>query len=231
MGRAEILIVDDERAIREGLRGILLGEGFEVRTAHDGGDALRKIAERRPDLVLLDVMMPKVNGFRCCEEIRKGDALLPVVFLTAKDSDADQVRGIGLGADDYVSKEADGSVLLARINRALARADDVRSALKGRLGQPIRLGSVAVDVRALSVSDKGVEIASMTRTEADILALLDSERGRYFTLDEIVAGLRGEGFVCSDSVVYSHISNLRKKLGRAGDMISSGRGAGYALVE
>ena len=83
---AEILVVDDERVIREGLKGLLSGEGFAVRTARDGEDALRKISERAPDLVLLDVMMPKMNGFRTCEEIRKTDAALPVIFLTAKDS-------------------------------------------------------------------------------------------------------------------------------------------------
>lgn len=112
---SEILIVDDERLIREGLKMTLQGEGYEVRTARDGDEALNKIAERRPDLVLLDVMMPRMNGFRCCEEIRKTDPLLPVIFLTAKDSEADQVRGIGLGGDDYVSK-ATGDALLLRVS-------------------------------------------------------------------------------------------------------------------
>ena len=82
---AEILIVDDERVLRDGIKAILSGEGHAVRTARDGDEALGKIAEKRPDLVLLDVMMPKMNGFRCCEKIRETDGLLPVVFLTAKD--------------------------------------------------------------------------------------------------------------------------------------------------
>ena len=89
---AEILIADDERLIREGMKALFVGEGFSVRTARDGEDALKKFAESRPDLVLLDVMMPKANGFRACEEIRRRDRLVPIVFLTAKDSEADQVR-------------------------------------------------------------------------------------------------------------------------------------------
>ena len=99
--------------LREGLKAMLFGEGHAVRTARDGEDALRKISERAPDLVLLDVMMPKMNGFKTCEEIRKADRAVPVIFLTAKDSEADQVRGLGLGADDYVSKDAGETLLLA----------------------------------------------------------------------------------------------------------------------
>ena len=87
---AEILVVDDERVLRDGIKAVLSGEGFEVRTARDGEEALRKIAEKRPDLVLLDVMMPKMNGFRCCEKIRGTDRILPIIFLTAKDAEADQ---------------------------------------------------------------------------------------------------------------------------------------------
>lgn len=124
---AEILIVDDERVVREGLRQTLLGEGYAVRTARDGEDALRKIGEARPDAVLLDVMMPKMNGFRCCEEIRKADALLPVVFLTAKDSEADQIRGLGLGGDSYVSKASSEALLLTCVRRVLERVQRERA--------------------------------------------------------------------------------------------------------
>ena len=111
-GVAEILLVDDERTVREGLKRLLESEGFAVRTARDGVDALAKLSDKRPDAVLLDVMMPKLNGFALCTELRKTDALLPVVFLTAKDSEADEIRGMGLGADDYVSKSAGEEVLL-----------------------------------------------------------------------------------------------------------------------
>ena len=102
----EILVVDDELAIRKGLAAMLEESGYSVRTSRDGIAALRAIRARRPNLVLLDVMMPLMDGFRVCEEIRKHDRDLPVIFLTAKDADEDQVKGLEVGADDFVSKGA-----------------------------------------------------------------------------------------------------------------------------
>ena len=227
---AEILIVDDERVLREGLKAMLSGEGFAVRTARDGDDALKKLSEKVPDLVLLDVMMPKMNGFRACEEIRKTHPTLPVIFLTAKDSEADQVRGIGLGADDYISKDAGEPVLLVRINRALERTATFGESMAKREAQPIRLGKVSVDAKSLSVSGPDGEIARLTKTEADILKLLDSDRGSFFSTDAIITELRGRGFACTDSMLYAHVSNLRRKLGPAGALVSSIRNSGYCLV-
>ena len=226
---AEILVVDDERTLRDGIKAILSGEGFEVRTARDGDEALRKIAEKRPDLVLLDVMMPKMNGFRCCEKIRETDGLLPVVFLTAKDAEADQVRGIGLGADDFVSKAASDAVLLVRINRALERASAFGAAARRASGTVIALGGVTIDMKTLSVTEKDGEVARLTKTEADILKLLDEHRGELVVQDDIITELRGNGFACEDAMLYMHICNLRKKLGSASSMIVNKRGVGYRL--
>ena len=226
---AEILVVDDERTIREGLKLTLLGEGYEVRTARDGGEALNKISEKLPDLVLLDVMMPRMNGFRCCEAIRKTDPLLPVIFLTAKDSEADQVRGIGLGGDDYVSKETGDALLLACIQRALERAKKMGERVVMGTESKIRLGKVTVDLKAFSVTKNGNEIAILTKTEANILRIFNSQRGEMILPDDIITELRGNGFACEDSMLYTHISNLRKKLGPAADMIVNMRGVGYAL--
>ena len=228
---AEILIVDDERVLRDGIKAILSGEGHAVRTARDGDEALGKIAEKRPDLVLLDVMMPKMNGFRCCEKIRETDGLLPVVFLTAKDAEADQVRGIGLGADDFVSKSASDAVLLARINRALERAKAFGEAARRASGMMIALGAVSVDLKTLAVMEKGREIARLTRTEADILKIFNSQRGALIVPDDIITELRGNGFACEDTMLYMHISNLRKKLGVASGLIVNRRGVGYGLAE
>lgn len=227
---AEILIVDDERVLREGLKAMLAGEGHRVRTARDGEDALRKISEGTPDLVLLDVMMPRMNGFRACEEIRRNDRTMPILFLTAKDSEADQVRGIGLGADDYISKDAGEAVLLARVARALERAESFGETLSRREARPIRLGKVCVDLKTLAVTESGRETARLTKTEADILRLLDSNRGGYFSVERMIADLRGQGFACEDSMLYSHVSRLRRKLGVAGDLIHSSRHAGYCLA-
>ena len=225
----EILIVDDERMIREGLKMTLQGEGFAVRTARDGDDALKKVAEKRPDLVLLDVMMPRMNGFRCCEEIRKTDPLLPVIFLTAKDTESDQVRGIGLGGDDYVSKEVGDALLLACIRRALERAKRMGESVVRGTESKLRLGMVTVDLKTFSVSEGGKEIARLTKTEADILRTLNEQRGELVVPDDIITELRGNGFACEDAMLYVHISNLRKKLGPASSMIVNKRGVGYGL--
>ena len=222
--KSEILVVEDERALREGMKGLLSGEGYAVRTARDGEDALAKIDEQRPDLALLDVMMPKMNGFRCCEEIRRTDPLLPVVFLTAKDSEADQVRGLGLGGDDYVSKDAGEAVLLARINRVLARVEAFDAS-----SPALRLGRVRVNLEAQVIAD-GRRETRLTRSECDLIRLLASSPGRFFSKDEIVIALRGRGFACEDTLIYSHVHNVRQKLGPAADCLACDRMSGYKLT-
>ena len=226
---AEILVVDDERVLRDGIKVVLSGEGFEVRTARDGDEALKKIAEKRPNLVLLDIMMPKMNGFRCCERIREADRVLPVIFLTAKDAEADQVRGIGFGADDFVSKSASDAVLLARINRALERTSAIGESVRSVSGTTIALGTVSVDLKTFVVAEKGEEISCLTKTEADMLRFLAAHRGELVVADDIITELRGNGFACEDAMLYMHMCNLRKKLGSAGSMIVNKRGVGYIL--
>ena len=221
---AEILIVDDERVMREGLKAMLSGEGFGVRTARDGEEALRKISEGAPDLVLLDVMMPRMNGFETCEEIRKTKRTLPVVFLTAKDSEADQVRGLGLGADDYVSKDAGEALLLARINRALARVEAFDAS-----GAVLRLGKVSLNFDTQVIAEGSREVR-MTRSECDLVRYLASSPGRFFAKDEIIVALRGRGFACEDGMIYTHIYNLRQKLGSAADCLVCDRVSGYKLT-
>jgi len=228
---AEILIVDDERTLREGLESELQGEGYAVRTAHDGAEALAMIAERRPDLVLLDVMMPNLNGFRCCEEIRKTDALLPVVFLTAKDGEADQIRAIGLGGDDFISKTASDALLFACIRRALDRAAKTDERLSLCEDHQVCVGGVVVDLDFLVVREDGREIARLTKTEADVLRCLDAHRGEMVTYDELVSDLRGCGFACEDAMLYTHVCRLRAKLGKAGSKIATVRRVGYSLFK
>lgn len=226
----EILIVDDERIMREGLKKMLLGEGFAVRTARDGEEALARIAEKRPGLVLLDVMMPKMNGFRCCEEIRRQNALLPVIFLTAKDSEADQVRGIDLGADGFVSKGAGENLLLASIRRALQRTGRIADLVACAAARTLRLGNVVVDFKTLAVNEGEREIARLTKSEADLLKILEEKGGMLVETNELIAELRGQGFACEDTMLYMHVSNLRRKLGSAADKIVNRRGVGYCLV-
>ena len=197
----EILVVDDERVIRAGLVQLLSGAGFVVREARDGEAALVAVAERRPDLVLLDVMMPGMDGFKVCERLSAVDRELPVVFLTAKDSESDQVRGLEVGADDFLSKTAGEEVLLARVRKALAR------------------------VKRLAANSAP---SACTKTEADIYRLLSSARGRWFTYREIFDSIRGEGYYGDEGAIRTQMSRLREKL-PPGERIEAKRGCGYAL--
>ena len=223
-----ILLVDDDAAIRRTFRALLEGEGYAVRVARNADDALAKIAEARPDLVLLDVMMPGRNGFAARAEIRKTDKLLPVLFLTALDAETDQVRGFGLGAEDYISKTTGDAELLARVRRALDRAAAYSSAKDEP--RTIRLGSVEVDFDRHVVTD-GKKSATLTTSESDLLRCLASRRGEMFTADEIFSFLRGEGYVGDPATIRVHVMNLRRKLGRAGDMVCNVPNSGYYLVK
>lgn len=221
----KILVADDERILREGLKGLLSIEGYEVITARNGEEALSRFAETKPQLVLLDVMMPKMNGFITCEKLRAINREVPIIFLTAKDSEIDQVRGLGLGADDYISKTACEAVLLARIDRALKRVENIVS--KERV---INIGKVKVDLEKLEVidEDKRIELTSM---EADILNLLNQRRGEALTSEELFAAIYRDGYVGAKATIRVHITNLRNKLGRAGDCIVSRYRAGYYLAK
>ncbi len=222
----EILLIDDERTLRNSLKDVLAAEGFAVRTARDGLEALKKLAERRPDLILLDVAMPKMNGFAVCAEIRKRDRILPILFLTASESEADQLRAIGLGADDYIVKTTDDSVLIARIRRALERVDSICAEVHGR--HQLRLGSLTVDFDAMTVEGHGVS-ERLTRMEADFLQLLASVPGKCYPLEEIFQAVRGAGSVGEDGAVYASVYRLKRKLGRYGELIDNVRG-GYRLI-
>jgi len=224
--RAEILIADDEPTARRGFRILFEGEGYAVRTARDGEDALAKFRERRPDAVLLDVMMPKMNGIAACAEIRKSDPLVPILFFTAMPSDVGAVRALGLGADDYIDKAKSPEELLARVAAALRRA----SAVPPDRRDTLSLGGVAVDFATMTASGDGVS-EELTKSESLFLRLLASERGKCFSFDEIFAALRGEGYIGDDNAVRCIAKRLKAKLGRAGELIANARGVGYKLVK
>ncbi len=196
-----ILLVDDERVVREALAKALASGGYLVRRARDGKAALKSFAERRPDLVLLDVMMPGMDGYAVCEAMRALDRETPIVFLSALDGDSDQIRGLELGADDYVAKSASESLLLARIKKSIARADRF---------------------------SKAAAPASLTKVQADIYRVLDSDRGRFFSFGEIFSAICGEGYSLDDGAIRVHISHIRKRL-PSSETIMTKRGFGYAL--
>ena len=222
-----ILIADDNQDITDILGTYALKEGFEPVIAKDGEEALNLFDTYGPSVVLLDVMMPRLNGFMACEQMRKLDALVPVIFLTAKDSQVDQVRGLGLGADDYVSKSAGEEVLIARLRRAIARAKQMTEQVSG--SKMLRLGTVEVDLERRTVSVDG-EKEMLTASETDLLRCLSSAPGKPFSSDEILSFLRGEGYIGDPATVRMHIMNLRRKLGKAGSLIANIPNAGYYLI-
>ena len=224
---AEVLIVDDERIIRNSVKSLLLAEGFDVRTAKTGDEALAAFREKRPDLVLLDIMMPGRNGFSVCSEIRSLDPLTPVIFLTAKTGEAEQVRGFGLGADDYVSKTASEAELVARVRRAIERSSAYNTAAKE--SRQIAFGDTIVDFDFQTVSCGGKE-KRLTKMEADLLWLLTVERGRLVHYDEIVEVLKASGFNGDAGAVQTNVCRLKKKLGSLGNLLRAERGIGYALM-
>ena len=198
----EILLVDDERTIRGSLSRLLREAGFSVRVAANGAAGVEAFRSRRPDLVLLDVMMPGMDGYAVCEAMRSADRETPIVFLSALDAEDDQIRGLDAGADDYVSKTASPALLEARIRKALERADRF-----SKMDAP----------------------AAMTKTEADIYRLLESDCGRFFSYREIFSAVCGEGYFADEGAIRVHVSNMRKKL-PADERLVAKRGVGYALV-
>ena len=225
---AEILIVDDERAIRNSIGAMLKAEGFAVRTAKSGEEALEKFSELRPDLVLLDVMMPGMGGVRTCEEMRRMDQLVPVVFLSAVPSDTTKVRAFGAGADGYFEKSENPDVLLARIRSALKRSEAV--ALGVAQGS-VRLGSVTVDVALMRVTDGDGRREGLTRTEAALFAALNRRRGEYVSNDDLFSAIHGIETAGDPSKIRNHVATLRRKLGCARDMIVNNPNAGYRLLK
>lgn len=200
---ARILIVEDERVPREGVSAVLRESGHVVTAASNGQDGLRSFRQHRPDLVLLDIMMPRMDGYAVCAEIRREDRETPVIFLSALDSEADQIRGLSAGADDFVPKAASNELLLARIRTALERSS--------------RFSQIAAPLE-------------MTKTEADIFRLLESARGRFFTYQEIFSAICGAGYVADEGTIRVHISHMRKKLPHELELRTK-RGFGYSLAQ
>ncbi len=228
MTRMDILIVDDERVIRESYSRLFRSEGYSVRSASSGRAALVEFRERLPGVVLLDVDMPVMDGFETCGHMRRMDDLVPIIFNTAYATEGFKERGLELGGDDYILKTDPESELLARVRRAVRRLETflAHSARETR----IAVGDATVDLAALTVTDSDGKVRLLSRTQADILRLLDSDRGRVWTSDDIIAAIRGEGFACEDGMVYVHMSRLRRQLGKAGRRLVSNRGAGYLLM-
>jgi DNA-binding response OmpR family regulator len=201
-----ILVVEDEPTIATGLRDDLEIEGFAVEVAEDGTVALSRILEGKFDLILLDLMLPGMDGFTVCREARlKGDRT-PVIMLTAKGLEVDKVVGLELGADDYVTKPFSRRELFARIKAVLRRSQN-----GSEPSGVYRFGDVTVDIGRCEVSRRGEKI-DLTATEFKLLRAFLEHHGRVLTIDDLLGEVWGRDAVLTDRVVYTHVNNLRNKL-------------------
>jgi two-component system, OmpR family, alkaline phosphatase synthesis response regulator PhoP len=227
----EILIVEDEADILELIRYMLEKEGFAVRGVQDGEAALREIRQRKPDLVLLDLMLPGMDGLEICRRLRDGSETedLPVVMLTARGEESDVVAGLNLGADDYITKPFSPKVLVARVRTVLRRG---RRSGEGEVedGASLVRGALEIHRGRREVLVQGQAVA-LTWTEFQILDLLASRPGWVFTRYQIVDAVRGEDYPVTERAVDVHMVGLRRKLGELGRLLETVRGVGYRFKD
>jgi DNA-binding response OmpR family regulator len=218
-----ILVVDDERNIVDLLRLYLEKEGLGVVAAADGEEALALHARFDPDLVILDLMLPKIDGYEVCREIRRRGET-PILMLTARSDDVDAIVGLELGADDYVTKPFDPRLLLARVKAILRRTDGT-----ARSARTIEVGTLRIDPRRREAT-VGARRLELRNREFDLLAALARDPGVVNTRDMLLEGVWGTDFPGETRTVDVHVAELRRKLGDDGPRIETLRGIGYRLV-
>jgi DNA-binding response OmpR family regulator len=225
----DILVVEDEEAIAEAVRVRLVSEGYGVRVAHDGPEALRAAAEERPDLVVLDLMLPGMDGLEVCREIQKTD-WVPVLMLTARTEETDKVAGFAVGADDYLTKPFSLRELTARVKAILRRMDRIRDMSST---DPVMRMDLKVDPARRQVV-KGPDEVPLTPLEFEILLTLARSPGVVFSRDQLMDKVWGYRDYAGGRVVDSHVARIRRKLGdEAGEprYIRTVHGVGYAFRE
>ncbi len=222
-----ILVIDDERDMVRLLDYGLTQAGFLVIGARDGEEGLSAARKHGPDVVLLDVMMPGLDGLEVCRRL-KGDPLtasILVLLLTAKSEEGDRVLGLELGADDYLSKPFSMKELVARVNALLRRAEAAVPAM-----EIVKAGPLLLDAgrRTLRIAGKPVEL---TTTEFDLLRALASRRGKVLSREDLIQAARGAEATITDRTIDVHIASVRRKLGKSGSLLETVRGVGYRWRE
>jgi len=226
MAHEHILVVEDDEDIVELIAYNLRREGYTVVTAETGEEALLKARARPPHLVLLDLMLPKMDGLEVCRRLKADDKTrgVPVIMVTAKGEEPDVVSGLELGADDYISKPFRPRELIARVRAVLRRGGE--GAAEGGTAERIEAEGLVVDVGRRTVTAAGKPVA-LTYTEFQVLLVLARRPGWVFSRYQIVDAVRGEDYPVTDRAVDVQIVGLRKKLGRHGTCIETVRGVGY----
>jgi DNA-binding response OmpR family regulator len=224
-----VLVVDDEPALLDAVGYALRSEGFEVETATDGEDALQTVTDDSIELVVLDIMLPRLSGIEVCRRMRETSDV-PIILLSARDAEVDRVLGLESGADDYVTKPFSMPELLSRV-RAVLRRRAIDLAAGGSSVK--RIGRLEIDPLRHTVRADG-DLVRLTPSEFKLLALLASESERVFTRREIMQHLWDSSYVGDQRACDIHMSNLRRKLERDPDspqQLITVRGVGYKLVE
>jgi two-component system phosphate regulon response regulator PhoB len=224
--RARVLFIEDERGLTEALGWALGREGFEVQVAHDGQEGLRKAQTLLPDLIILDLMLPGLSGLDVCRSLRAGERTrdVPIIILSAKAEETDQVVGFSLGADDYVTKPFHTKVLLQRVKALLRRREGGQDPVDVVEHLDVRIDRVRHRAYA-----SGREL-DLTPTEFRLLEGLLRQPGRAFTRHQLMDAAIGEGAIVLERTIDVHIKTLRRKLGAA-DLIETVRGVGYRFRE
>lgn len=227
-----ILVVDDEQDIVELLKYNLEKEGYLVRTATDGAKAIAVADEDKLDLVLLDVMMPEVDGFEVCRRLRAmpAQATTPIMFLTARVGELDQILGLELGADDYIQKPISPRVLVARVKSILRRSAEAVKTETLVMPELLKVGSLEINRQNYAVKIDGRE-TFFPKKEFELLAFLASNRGKVFSREILLNKIWGENIYVVDRTVDVHVSKIREKLGKSGTLIETVKGVGYRFTE
>jgi DNA-binding response OmpR family regulator len=221
-----ILLVDDEPSIVQLARMYLERENFRVEAARDGEAALEAIRRLNPELIVLDVMLPKLDGLEVCRRLRAENNPVPVIMLTARDEDIDKILGLELGADDYLTKPFNPRELVARIKSILRRAE--RTAVQPD-GAPIQLAGLTIDPVRREARIAGQSLDLRTQ-EFELLLILVGQPGRVFTREQLLQQAWGFDFYGQTRTVDVHVAHLRKKLANSPITIETVTGIGYKLV-
>lgn len=225
--KSKILVVDDEPEAVELVEFNLKGAGYEVSTAGDGAEALNKARRIQPNLIILDVMMPEIDGMEVCKLLRRDPATsaIPIIMLTAKASEVDRVLGLELGADDYVVKPFSPRELVLRVKKILERGKPAEAAK-----EKIMCGDLMIDIPRHAVLWKGNEI-DLTATEFKLLSTLAQRRGRVQSRDALLRDVWGYESMIDTRTVDTHMRRLREKMGPAAKYLDTIRGVGYRFIE
>jgi two-component system alkaline phosphatase synthesis response regulator PhoP len=228
MARGRILVVEDDDDIAELIGYNLEREGYDVKRVESGEAALDRVAKERPDLVLLDLMLPKLDGLEVCRRLKAGAQTrdLPVVMVTAKGEESDVVAGLELGAEDYITKPFRARELVARVRAVLRRGTQPEPADN----EPVALHDIAIDPLRREVRVGG-RVADLTSSEFRILHFLARHPGWVFSRYQIVDAVHGENYPVTDRSVDVQVMGLRRKLGKASRHIETVRGFGYRMKE